>query len=70
MAYSLRKDKRKKGIYLQIYENFWVKELKQPRTRCVKTIGYVVDLVSDEMPDPVSYYEKVVDDMNAKRFLA
>lgn len=67
MAYDLRKSEKKRGTYLQIYENFWVKELKQPRARCVKTIGYVADLISNEMPDPVSYYKKVVDDMNEKR---
>ena len=36
MAYFLRKDKKEKGLYLQIYENRWVKELKQPRSKCVK----------------------------------
>ena len=67
MAYYLRKDKKKNGLYLQIYENAWVKELKQPRSKCISSIGYVSDLVSDEIPDPVSYYTEVVNQMNIQR---
>ena len=29
MAYYLRQDKKKKGLYLQMYESFWDKEKKQ-----------------------------------------
>jgi len=36
MAYFLRKEKKKKGTYLQMYESFWDKDRKQPRTRNVK----------------------------------
>ena len=67
MAYYLRKDKKKNGLYLQIYENAWVKELKQPRSKCISSIGYASDLVSDEIPDPVSYYTEVVNQMNIQR---
>ena len=67
MAYYLRKDKKKNGLYLQIYENAWVKELKQPRSKCISSIGDVSDLVSDEIPDPVSYYTEVVNQMNIQR---
>ncbi len=67
MAYYLRKDKKKNGLYLQIYESAWVKELKQPRSKCISSIGYVSDLVSDEIPDPVSYYTEVVNQMNIQR---
>ena len=66
MAYFLRKDKKEKGLYLQIYETFWVKELKQPRSKCIMSIGYLDDLKSDQMPDPIAHYQGVVDDMNSK----
>ena len=66
MAYFLRKDKKEKGLYLQIYENRWVKELKQPRSKCVMSIGYLEDLKSDQIPDPIAHYQAVVDDMNEK----
>ena len=47
MAYYLRKEKKKKGIYLQMYESHWDKEKKQPRSKSVMAFGYVQDLISD-----------------------
>ena len=35
MAYYLRKEKRKKGTYLQMYESHWDKEKKQQRSQSV-----------------------------------
>ena len=67
MAYYLRQTKKAKGIYLQVYKSSWNKELKQPRSRSVEAIGYVDELVSDEIPDPVSYYKEYVDRLNAER---
>ena len=60
MSYFLRKDKKKKGIYLQMYENYWDKNAKAGRTRNVKKFGYVSDLISDEIPDPIAYFTEVV----------
>lgn len=72
MAYFLRKTKKEKGIYLQIYESFWDKDKKQPRTKSHKALGYDFELVSDEIPDPVAYYDAYVGRMNEERaaFLA
>ncbi len=64
MAYYLRQDKKKKGTYLQMYESYWDKEKKQPRSRNIESFGYVSDLISDEIPDPVSYYQKYVANKN------
>lgn len=60
MAYFLRQEKKKKGLYLQMYDTCWDKEKKQPRSKCIKTFGYLQDLISEEMPDPVSYYQEYV----------
>lgn len=60
MAYYLRQDKKKKGTYLQMYESYWDKEKKQPRSRNVESFGYVEELISDEIPDPVSHYKEYV----------
>ena len=60
MAYYLRQDKKKKGTYLQMYESYWDREKKQPRSRNIESFGYVSDLISDEIPDPVSYYQNYV----------
>lgn len=67
MAYYLRQTKKNKGTYLQIYESKWDKELKQPRSRSVEAIGYAEELVSDEIPDPISYYKEYVKKMNEER---
>lgn len=67
MAYFLRQDKKKNGIYLQVYESYWNREIKQARTRSVKAFGYVHELISDEIPDPVAHFREVVNRMNEKR---
>ena len=67
MAYFLRKEKKKKGTYLQMYESFWDKDKKQPRTRNVKSFGYVEDLISDEISDPIKFYSDYVKEQNENR---
>ena len=67
MAYFLRKEKKKKGTYLQMYESFWDKDKKQPRTKNVKSFGYVEDLISCEIPDPVKFYSDYVKEQNENR---
>ena len=67
MAYFLRKEKKKKGTYLQMYESFWDKDRKQPRTRNVKSFGYVEDLISDEIPDPIKFYSDYIKEQNENR---
>lgn len=48
MGYFLRQDKKKNGIYLQMYETYWNPEIKQARTRYVKSFGYVDELKSTD----------------------
>ena len=67
MGYFLRKDKKKKGVYLQMYETYWDRERKQARTRCVRSFGYVDELKSESIPDPVSYYRELVDEEEKNR---
>lgn len=66
MSYFLRMDKKKKGIYLQMYDRYWDTALKQARTKSVKAFGYVDDLKSDEIKDPVAYYKEYVRKENEK----
>lgn len=70
MAYYLRQEKKKKGTYLQMYESHWDKEKKQPRSKSVMAFGYVEDLISNEIPDPVSYYTDFVAKKNEERAAA
>lgn len=64
MTYFLRKSSKKKGTYLQIYESFWDKNKKQPRSRSVMACGYVEELISDDIPDPIAYYKNYVKRLN------
>ena len=67
MAYFLRQEKKKKGTYLQMYETYWDKEKKQPRSKSILAFGYAQELISDEIPDPVAYYKEYVRQKNAER---
>lgn len=60
MAYLLRQEKRKGRIYLQMYENYWDKEKKQARSKHIESFGYVDELISEEIPDPVAFYKAYV----------
>lgn len=70
MAYFLRQDKKKNGIYLQMYETYWDKERKQPRSRSVESFGYVRQLVSETIPDPVAFYREYVRKRNEEKALS
>ena len=67
MAYFLRQEKKNKGIYLQMYESYWDRDKKQPRSRSIKAFGYVHELVSESVPDPVEYYKEYVRQENDRR---
>ncbi len=67
MAYFLKKSNLKKGVYLQIYESFYNPERRQTCHRSYKALGYVNDLKTDEIPDPVTHYKQVVEEMNQER---
>jgi len=67
MGYFLRQEKKNKGTYLQMYETYWDKSIKQARTRNIETFGYAEDLVSDQMPDPVAYYKAYVKEREEQR---
>lgn len=67
MGYFLRQDKKKKGIYLQMYETYWNPEIKQARTRYIESFGYVEELKSDGIPDPISHYKALVQKREEER---
>ena len=62
--YFLRIDKKKKGDYLQIYDRYWDPDKKQARYKSIEAIGYVEDLKSDDISDPVAYYKEYVNSLN------
>ncbi len=67
MAYFLKKSNTKKGVYLQIYESYRNREKKETSHRAIKSLGYVADLASEKVPDPISHYQGEVKKMNRER---
>ena len=67
MAYFLKQTKVYGRVYLQISETVYNKKTKKSSNKCFKKLGYVSDLVSDKILDPVSYYKEEVKKLNAKR---
>lgn len=50
-----------------MYETYWDKEKKQPRSRNIESFGYVSKLISDEIPDPISFYKEYIKRKNNER---
>ena len=50
-----------------MYDSFWDKERKESRTRNVEAFGYVQDLISNDIPDPIAYYKEYVKRKNEER---
>lgn len=67
MAYFLRQTKKKKGTYLEVYDSYWDKSIKQSRTRYVESIGFLEELISEKLPDPIAYYKEYVKQKNTDR---
>ena len=67
MAYFLKQSNFKRGIYLQIYEGYYDPKRKNAAQRCFKTLGYVEDLISESIPDPIAFYKSEVVKLNALR---
>jgi len=57
----LRKVKQKNTgrTYLSIVEGYRDKETKKPRSRTIKSLGYLDDLMK-EYPDPIKHFEEVI----------
>lgn len=67
MAYFLKQTKVYGRVYLQISETVYNKQTKKSSNRCYKKLGYLDDLTSDKMPDPVAYYKEEAKKLNGKR---
>ena len=67
MAYFLKQTKVYGRIYLQISETVYNKKTKKSSNKCYKKIGYLDDLTSEKITDPISYYKSEVKKLNDKR---
>lgn len=69
MVYFLKKSTpSKKGLYLQIYVNFYDAKTKKKKTLSYKALGYVSDLQAKGIEDPVSYFQEEVKKLNDSLF--
>ena len=57
MAYFLKQTKQNNRVFLQISETTYDKTTKKSSNRCYEKIGYLDALISEDMPDPVSFYK-------------
>ena len=65
MYYFLKKTKpTKKDTYLQIYISYYDATTKSKKQKCHKSLGYVEKLKTDEIKDPIEFYQKIVDELN------
>ena len=64
MAYFLKKTNNKKGTYLQIYESYYDPERKTGAHRSYKPIGYVHQLQTEGIDDPIAFYKDEVQKLN------
>lgn len=66
MSYFLKKTTpSKKGIYLQIYQGYYVPKIGK-RNRSYKKLGYICDLKEQGIENPIKYFQKEVDALNEK----
>lgn len=64
MSYFLKKtNPSKKGVYLQIYQGYYIPKVGK-RNKSFKKIGYVSDLISQGIKDPIEHFQKEVDMLN------
>ncbi len=66
MAYFLKKTKTKNDIYLHIYESFYDPQRKGAAHRSYRPVGYVNRLIASGIDDPISHFQKEVDELNKK----
>lgn len=64
MAYFLKKAKQQNRTYLAIYESFYSNDTKGTKHRCFQSLGSVESLIDKGISNPVSYYQKQVDELN------
>jgi transposase len=67
MAYFLKKTKLKGRTYLAIYESFYSHDKKGTAHKCYKSLGSIETLSESGMTDPISYFQKEVDELNKEK---
>lgn len=66
LSYYLKKTKLKNRTYLSIDESFYSHDKKGTAHRCFKSLGSVESNIEKGIEDPVSFFQKEVDELNRK----
>ena len=66
MAYFLKKTKKKKGIYLQIYEGVYEPAIGNVVQRSHRALGYLHELQEEGIEAPIEHFQQEVDRLNEK----
>ena len=67
LAFFLKVSKHQSRTYLSIYESFYSPDVKGTRHRSYRSLGNIQKLIDSGINDPISYYQKEVDRLNAQR---
>lgn len=67
MGYFLKKTRTNNDVYLQIYESYYDPVRKGGAHRSIRPVGYVKKLIAQGIEDPISHFQKEVDEMNVQR---
>ena len=67
MAYFLKVTKQQSRTYLSIYESFYSPETKGTKHRSYRSLGNIQKLIDSGIDDPIAYFQKEVDRLNAQR---
>lgn len=67
MAYFLKQTPQHGRTYLAIYESFYNHDKKGTAHKCFRSLGSIETHKANGMSDPVSFYQKEVDELNRKR---
>ena len=67
MAYFLKKTKLKGRTYLAIYDSFYNHDKKETAHKCFKSLGSVETHMEHGIEDPISHFQKEVDELNRKK---
>ncbi len=64
MSYFIKRSKRERGIYLQIYRGYYDPKTKNAKNTTYKTLGYYDDFIAAGIEDPIAHFQKEVDELN------
>lgn len=67
MSFFLKQTKIRNRTFLQISETTYDKASKKSSNRCYKKLGFLDELITDEMNDPISFYKEEIKKLNLER---